>query len=274
MPQGLSLELALIPAGQFVMGAADADGETDEYPPSVVRLERPFYMGKFETTNAQYALFDPSHDSAYISVFNKDQGDRGEAANRERQPVIRINWNQATAFCRWLSQETGAKFDLPTEAQWEYACRAGAATPLNFGSCTSDFSQLANLADQRINNLCRRDAPRWIPAVENVNDGSIVSDHVGKYAPNAFGLYDMHGNVAEWTRSAYRPYPYNVGDGRDNPAAGGKKAVRGGSWYDRPHRARSSFRLAYEPWQHVFNVGFRVVLEADAAARFAAAGRP
>jgi len=273
LPQGLSLEMALIPAGQFVMGATDGAGEADEYPPSVIRVERPFYMGKFEITNAQYALFDPSHDSAYISVLNKDQNVRGVAANHPRQPAIRINWNQAAGFCRWLSQETGGKFDLPTEAQWEYACRAGTATPLYFGDCTTDFSQLANLADQRIHNLCRGDSPRWIPSVESVNDGSVVSDQVGKCAPNAFGLCDMHGNVAEWTRSAYRPYPYNPADGRDNPATAGKKVVRGGSWYDRPHRARSSFRLAYEPWQRVFNVGFRVVMEAGAANKLAA-GRP
>ncbi len=274
LPHGSTLEMALIPAGQFVMGAGDGEGETDEYPASVVRVERPFYLGKFEVTNAQYALFDPTHDSAYISVLNKDQNIRGMPANRDKQPAIRINWNQATAFCRWLSQETGAKFDLPTEAQWEYACRAGSATPLHFGACTSDFGQLANLADQQVTSLCRGDSPRWIPCVESVNDGSAVSDEVGKRAANAFGLCDMHGNVAEWTRSVYRPYPYQPGDGRDDPAATGNKVVRGGSWYDRPHLARSSFRLGYEPWQRVFNVGFRVVLEADAAAKLASAQRP
>jgi formylglycine-generating enzyme required for sulfatase activity len=274
LPQGLALEMRLIPPGQFVMGAADGAGEVDEAPPAVVRIERPFYMGKFEITNAQYALFDSTHDSAYISILNKDQSVRGLAANGERQPVVRVNWNQVQEFCRWLSQETGARFDLPTEAQWEYACRAGTATSLAWGSCASDFGQLANLADQRVNDLARGDSPRWIPSAAGVNDGSVISDHVGKYAANAFGLCDMHGNVAEWTRTTYRPYPYNPGDGRDNPAAEGKKAVRGGSWYDRPHRARSSFRLAYEPWQRVFNVGFRVVMEADAAAKLAAAGGP
>jgi formylglycine-generating enzyme required for sulfatase activity len=274
LPQGLSLEMRLIPAGQFVMGAADGAGEADEAPASVVRIERPFYMGKFEVTNGQYAAFDSTHDSAYISILNKDQSIRGEAANREHQPVIRVNWNQAQAFCRWLSQETGARFDLPTEAQWEYACRAGTATSLAFGSCASDFGQLANLADQRVNDLARGDSPRWIPSLPGINDGSMISDQVGKYPANAFGLCDMHGNVAEWTRTAYRPYPYMPGDGRDNPAADGKKVVRGGSWYDRPHRARSSFRLAYEPWQRVFNVGFRVVMEADAAAKLAAVERP
>ncbi|MHC4400062.1 MAG: SUMF1/EgtB/PvdO family nonheme iron enzyme [Planctomycetota bacterium] len=259
---GVKLEMALIPAGDFVMGSAD--GEADERPPTPVGIDRAFYMGKFEITNTQYALFDPHHDSAYISVFNKDQSNRGEAANGERQPVVRATWHQAQAFCRWLSERTGRRFALPTEAQWEYACRAGTATPMHYGPCEIDFGKLANLADERVNDLCRRDSPRWIPSIGEVNDGSIVSHQVGKYPPNAFGLYDMHGNAAEWTRTTYRPYPYDPSDGRDRDDDGArKKAVRGGSWYDRPHRARSSFRLAYEPWQPVFNVGFRVVMEGD-----------
>ena len=145
--------------------------------------------------------------------------------------------------------------------------------PWPLGVCQR-FSQLANLADQRVNNLTHGDSPRWIPSVESVNDGSIISDQVGKYPPNAFGLCDMHGNVAEWTRTAYRPFPYIPATAATTPATDGKKVVRGGSWYDRPYRARSSFRLAYEPWQRVFNVGFRVVMEADAAAKLAAVGRP
>ncbi|MBN2473822.1 MAG: SUMF1/EgtB/PvdO family nonheme iron enzyme [Pirellulales bacterium] len=259
LADGVTLELVLIPPGEFVLG--DVDGEIDEYPPARVRIERPFYLGKFEVTNAEYALFDPAHDSAYISVYNKDQSTRGEAADRPRQPVIRVTWQQAMAFCRWLSQTTGQRFTLPTEAQWEWACRAGTATPLCFGEPEADFSKHANLADQRINSLCRGDSPPWIPSVDQVNDGSIISDHVGKYAANAWGLCDMHGNVSEWTRTAYRPYPYDARDGRDDPQASGPRSVRGGSWYDRPKRARSAFRAHYEPWQRVFNVGFRVVME-------------
>jgi len=257
----LTLDLTLIPAGEFVMGSAD--GAADEYPQARVKIERPFYLGKFEITNAQYALCDRTHDSSYISVFNKDQSQRGEVANRERQPVIRVSWQEALAYCQWLSQKTGHKFTLPTEAQWEYACRAGTVTPLNYGDCEADFSKCANLADQRINDLCRGDSPRWIPCVARFSDGAIVTDHVGKYAPNAWGLYDMHGNAAEWTRTAYRPYPYDPRDGRDDPRAEGSKAVRGGSFYDRPRRARSAFRVHYQPWQKVFNVGFRVAMEAE-----------
>jgi formylglycine-generating enzyme required for sulfatase activity len=257
----LKMDLVLIPAGEFVIGAAD--GAADEYPSAKVKIARPFYMGRFEVTNAEYAAFDPKHDSAYISVFNKDQANRGEAANRERQPVIRVSWQEAMDFCRWLSAKTGRKFSLPTEAQWEYACRAGSDTPMNYGACGMDFGKLANLADQRLENLCRRDSPRWIPAVTDVNDGAVVTDNVGRYPPNAWGLCDMHGNAAEWTRTAYRPYPYDPQDGRDDPRADGPKSVRGGSFYDRPERARSAFRSNCPPWQKVFNVGFRVVMEVE-----------
>ena len=91
----------------------------------------------------------------------------------------------------------------------------------------------------------------------------MISADVGRYQPNAWGLNDMHGNVAEWTRTAYRPYPYDPGDGRDDLAAPGAKVVRGGSWFDRPQRATSSFRVHYPAWQHVYNVGFRVMMEVE-----------
>ncbi len=267
---GVKLDLALIPAGKFLMGDTAAGryesplrgGEQDERPQAAVAVGKPFWMGKFEVTNALYALFDPRHDSAYISVFNKDQGNRGVAVNRPRQPVIRISWQQATAFCRWLSEKTGESFALPTEAQWEFACRAGAATPLNYGAVGTDFGKLANFADQRVLTLCRRDSPKWIPAINSVNDGAVVTTDVGRYPPNAWGLHDMHGNVAEWTRSLYRPYPYRDDDGRNDLSASGRRVIRGGSFYDRPHRGRSAFRLSHPSWRKVYNVGFRVVCEA------------
>ncbi|MHC4405792.1 MAG: formylglycine-generating enzyme family protein, partial [Planctomycetota bacterium] len=95
------------------------------------------------------------------------------------------------------------------------------------------------------------------------DDGSFASVDVGGYRPNPWGLHDVHGNVWEWTRTAFRPYPYDEHDGRNDPAAAGERVVRGGSWYDRPKRCRSAFRLAYPPYQPVFNVGFRVVMEEE-----------
>ncbi len=257
LADSIKMEFSLIPPGEFVMG--DADGHGDEHPLSRVAIKQPFYMGKFEVTNEQFAQFDPSHDSRYISVFNKDQSTRGVPANRPQQPVIRVSWQRAIAFCRWLSQKIGREVSLPTEAQWEYACRAGTATPLHYGETDTDFGKLANMADQHVNNLCRRGSPRWIPSIGSVNDGAVIGENGGRYLANAWGLHDMHGNVFEWTRNAYKPYPYRADDGRENAAPSGRKVVRGGSWYDRPKRCRSAFRLSYPSWQVVFNVGFRVV---------------
>ena len=100
-----------------------------------------------------------------------------------------------------------------------------------------------------------------MPKVAAVDDGACVTAEVGNYAPNAWGLHDMHGNAAEWTRSLERPYPYQDHDGRNDPSAAGNRVVRGGSFHDRPHRARSALRLSYPAWSGVYNVGFRVVCE-------------
>ena len=100
----------------------------------------------------------------------------------------------------------------------------------------------------------------WIPRDDRFDDGGFVTEPVGKYKPNAWGLCDMHGNAAEWTRSSYRPYPYRDDD-RNATSANEEKVVRGGSWYDRPFHCTASYRVPYRPWQRVFNVGFRVVIE-------------
>ncbi|MCX6904175.1 MAG: SUMF1/EgtB/PvdO family nonheme iron enzyme, partial [Verrucomicrobia bacterium] len=263
LTSSVQLELALIPAGSFVMG--DVKGCEDEHPLAMVRIEKPFYLGQCEVTVEQFAQFDPSHDNGYISVFNKDQNTRGEIANRLQQPVIRVSWEQAMKFCAWLTIKTGRKFSLPTEAQWEYACRAGTDTALHYGAAEVDFGRFANLADRNVLALCRRDSPKWIPAVATVNDGAVVTAEVGKYQANSWGIHDMHGNVSEWTLTTYKPYPYDQADGRDAGLADGPKVVRGGSFYDRPERARSAFRLSYPAWQRVFNVGFRVVSEGPAS---------
>jgi formylglycine-generating enzyme required for sulfatase activity len=261
---GVKMELVRVPAGSFAMG--DSAGAEDERPASAVNVSKAFWIGKCEVTNEQYGLFDPLHDSRVISVTNKDQGNPGIPVNGPRQPVIRVSWNDATAFCRWLSGKIGEKVVLPTEAQWEYACRAGSATPLSFGDTGADFSKFANLADQAVLGLVRRDSPKWIPRDDRFNDASVVTADVGRYQPNAWGLFDMHGNVAEWTRSEYRAYPYKDDDGRNAENATGPRVVRGGSWYDRPARARSSFRLSYPAWRQVYNVGLRIVIESDAKA--------
>jgi formylglycine-generating enzyme required for sulfatase activity len=256
---GVKLEFVIIPSGSFVMGSAE--GAADESPATIVEIDRPFLMSVREITNRQFARFRPDHDSGYISHFNKDHVTRGEPVNLPNQPVLRVSWDAAMDFCRWLSERTGKSVTLPDEARWEYACRAGTGTPWVWGSASADFPKQANLADQQLNQLTIRDSPDWIPAVMDVNDHSIVTSDVGRYNANPWGLFDMHGNAAEWTLSIYQSYPYQARDGRNRIDRTGDRVLRGGSYYDRPHRARSAFRLPYPQWQRVHNAGFRVVME-------------
>jgi formylglycine-generating enzyme required for sulfatase activity len=268
---GVTMAFTLIPAGEFVMG--DAAGCPDEMPLSRVKIGKPFYMGKFEVTATQYRLFDPTHDNGFFDQHHKDHTTPGYPADGPKKPVIRITWTEAMAFCKWLSVRTGRQCTLPTEAQWEWACRAGTATPLYYGDVDTDFSRYANLADLSIKLLAvdginpqpiANPGPYqdFLPKEKRFNDGQKLMADVGQYQPNAWGLHDMCGNVWEWTRTSFGAYPYREDDGRNNLSLTEKKVVRGGSFYDRPFRATSAFRLAYRTYQPVWNVGFRVVCEA------------
>ena len=276
----IQLELVKIPAGRFTMGSNE--GPEDEQPQSIVTIARPFWLAKCETTNEQFAQFDPTHDSRFEHrsswIFADDY--LGWRLNHPKQPVVRISWDQAMSFCQWLSQRTNLTFTLPTESQWEYAARAGTSTPFSFGAIDSDFSTHANLADYNIRDWAyegwRPRSPDILPRDDRFNDGHFVTAPVGSYQPNPWGLHDTHGNAAEWTRSLYHPYPYND-DTRNALNAEGKRTVRGGSWSDRPYRATSSFRLPYPPHQKIYNVGFRIICETDppvAGGLLAPAGQP
>lgn len=271
---GLGLKLRYIAGGAFRMG--DAAGLADERPASEVAAPG-FWAGAYEITNAQYALFDPAHDSRIerSDFLHFSDADRGWRVNGPSQPVCRVSWREALEFCAWLSRKTGERFRLPTEAEWEYAARAGSSGPLWYGEATRDFAPFANLADHmlRFPPWAGRYVPAWRPAAAEVNDSHRVSAPVGSYDPNPWGLYDVHGNVAEWTQSLYRAYPYRAGDGREDLASDGRRVVRGGSWYDRPEQARSAFRKAFHPWQGVFDVGFRVVCEGAEGAGVKVAAR-
>jgi formylglycine-generating enzyme required for sulfatase activity len=260
----VKLDFVLIPAGEFVLG--NATGADDENPPTRVRITKPFYMSRTEISNAQFREFDGTHDSRTIDIYAKDHTGSGPSVNQPEQPAVRVSWKEAVAFCDWVGSTTGQRCALPTEAQWEYACRAGTTTPLWFGDLTANFAPFANLADANLRHGMNTVRP-WIPAIEAVNDGAAIPQNVAAYQPNPWGLYNMHGNAAEWTRSLCQPYPYRDDDGR-NAITGkqmGQRSVRGGSFWDRPYRATSSARRSYEPWQRVFDVGFRIILEPDAA---------
>jgi len=274
---GVAMKLVRIPAGSFVMG--DPDGQRDELPLSAVTIDEPFWIGRCEVTNRQYAQFDPEHDSRFEHrtswIFSEEY--LGWPLNGPEQPAVRVSWQRAMDFCQWLSQKTGLRVTLPTEAQWEYACRAGTDLQLWYGELDDDFSALANMADHTMRDLAhegwRPKSPDLAPRDSRFNDGKLVTADVGTYQSNPWGLFDTHGNAWEWTRTEYRPYPYRKDDGRNDIASREKKVVRGGSWYDRPKRCRSGFRLSYPPYQRVFNVGFRVMCEEPTPAKVAARAR-
>lgn len=272
--KGVNLKLIKIPAGKFIMGSTR---QTDEMPQTVVTIEKPFWIGQFEITNRQFRAFDPTHDSRDEHRHGYQFGRRGYSLNGEDQPAVRISWKQAMDFCKWLSKKNGMNFSLPSEAQWEWACRAGSNTDFWFGNLGANFSPYANMGDIRLKEFAActsykfyesvRVIPNpnqyddWIPRDTTYNDGGFVSEVVGRYTANPWELYDMHGNVWEWTCSAYKPYPYRADDGRnDTTVTGEKRVARGGSWYDRPFRNTSSFRLPYRDYQKVYNVGFRVIM--------------
>ncbi len=272
---GQSMTFRRIPAGVFVMGSAN--GYPDERPQAVVRIAKPFWISEMEVQNQQYNAFDPEHDSRYQDEFGKDHVFPGHIGNHRRQPVVRVSWNEAMRFCAWLSKTCNVKASLPTEAQWEWAARSGTDTPFPWGGLDDDFSKFANFADRDVrfqvvgfdgggNIRRRRPFEIWqnYPLhEERWQDDWFNLNYVGRANCNRWGLYDMHGNAAEWTLSDYAPYPYVDGDGRNDGNPKTKKVARGGSFASRPRDGTSSFRLAYEPWQAVYDVGFRVVLEEE-----------
>ena len=276
---GVKLDLIKVPAGSYVMGSARNENEK---PMTAQKIDKPFWIGRFEITNRQYAEFDPTHDSRHEHRHGYQFGRVGYPLNEPDQPVVRISWQQAMEFCQWLSEKTGMKISLPTEAEWEWACRAGTDAAYSFGELTPagiDYSRYANLGDEMLRDFAActsfkfyesaRVLPNpnryddWIPRDTLYNDGGFVSENVGHYRANIFDICDMHGNVWEWTRSAYAPYPYQGDDGRNDITPGADRTIRGGSWYDRPHKATSSYRMGYRDYQKVFNVGFRIVAYED-----------
>jgi len=271
--KGQTLKLRRIPAGEFVMG--NNDGFPDESPRAVVHIEKPFWIGVTEVTNAQYEAFDPTHDTRYHSEHGKDHTTPGYIANHPEQPVGRVSWLEANEFCKWLGGKTGADVQLPTEAQWEWAARSGSADQFYYGNANVDFSKYANLADASRRYLysawedgamihVRNPYPKesvFPLRDDRFVDNHFVVDYVAQCLPNAWGLYDMIGNNLEWTRSDYRPYPYHDADGRNAGSETAEKVARGGSWIDRPKVTGSSTRYYFKPYQKVYTVGFRVIIK-------------
>jgi formylglycine-generating enzyme len=224
------IEWANIPAGTFIMGSPETEPfrKADEIMHQVTLSA--FKMSRYEITFEQYDLFC----EATLREKPKDEG-----WGRGKQPVINVSWDDATAFAEWM----GCR--LPTEAEWEYACRAGTTTPFNTGE---------NLTTTQANyngNFPYNDSPKGEFRARTVP--------VGSFAPNAWGLYDMHGNIWEWCTDRYGDYPETA---RTNPVgaeAGTFRVFRGGGWRNYAQLCRSAFRYKYFADYRHFNIGFRVV---------------
>lgn len=268
---GVKITFIRVPAGKFIMGSNE--GYPDQAPACKAVVKNGFWMAEKELSNAQYTALVPEHDSRIYAQFWKDHVSPGYPANLPQQPVMRVSYEDAVDYCKKLAGKTGLKVTLPTEAQWEWACRAGSGTDFWYGDRSADFGKFENLADVQLEKMAvtgvnpqpmSKNDPwfpyfNYLPKVATVDDGCMIPQEECHYGANAFGLINMHGNLAELTRSPYLPYPYSEkaqAEIKDNYVV-----ARGGSWIDRPKDATASVRRAYLPWQRVNNVGIRLIIE-------------
>jgi formylglycine-generating enzyme required for sulfatase activity len=278
MTNSLGMKLALIPAGEFLMGSPGAAGSTanGEEMQHRVRITRPFYLGANEVTRGQFRRF--VHEAGYRTEAERD-GKGGlswnEGAGRYEQdpkytwqnpgfeqtdehPVVNVTWNDAVAFCAWLSRKEGVTYRLPTEAEWEYACRAGTTTRYSCGDDPEGLAAVGNIADGTL----KARYPDWKFATIAARDGHIYTAPVGRYKPNAWGLFDMHGNVSEWCADGFAADYYKRSPVDDPPGPDGSpfRMIRGGGWDTEPGLARLANRPRFVPGYRTCGLGFRVTL--------------
>jgi len=224
MTNSIGMRLKLMPAGEFMMGSPESDKPAMSHgsPQHKVRITKPFYLGVYEVTQAEYA---------------RVMGENPSRFRRASNPVEQVSWDDATEFCKKLSAKEGKTYRLPTEAEWEYACRAVTTTRYSFGD---DWARLGEYA--------------WYGA------NSRQETHpVGEKKPNAWGLHDMHGNVTEWCSDWWAGDYYAISptESLTGPATGQRRVCRGGCWSSTPRSCESSFRWRV-PTRRNFHLGFRV----------------
>jgi formylglycine-generating enzyme required for sulfatase activity len=228
----IGMAFVLIPSGSFMMGsdkAKDSDAENNEMPQHRVTISKPFYMGKYEVTQEQWEAVMGRNRSGYGSDNN---------------PVENVSWDEVQEFIRELNQKEGInRYRLPTEAEWEYAARAGSETRYSFGD---DRVQLGRYA--------------WY----SYSFGSGTRP-VGQRQPNAWGLYDVHGNVLEWVSDWYDADYYLKSSSIDpyGPSSGSYRVIRGGSWFSKAGYCRSAYRGIYSPDYRDYYLGFRLALSPE-----------
>lgn len=262
---GLGMEMVRIEGGEFLMGSPpgeSAEGADDEKPRHLVKITRPLYMGAREVTVAQFrrcidsgqfkteaetsgrggAIFDPELKAVKFDPSVSWRNPGYPVPQEPDEPVVQVSWNDAVGYCKWLSGVEKRKYRLPTEAEWEFCCRAGTTTRWSMGDRAEELDPFA-----------------W----SSRNAGFLLHP-VGKKGPNPFGLYDMHGNAWEWCLDFEGPYPDAPQVDPTGPEVGEKKILRGGSWDWGSHeRTRSASRLTYPPSASYMTYGFRVCSPID-----------
>jgi formylglycine-generating enzyme required for sulfatase activity len=238
---GILLEMVQIPAGSFKMGSPEGEGFGSERPQHNVTVKQ-FFLGRYQVTQEQWAR---------VATLPKEIDDiqpDPSSFKGKRLPIERVSWYDVKEFCARLSKKTGGEYRLPSEAEWEYACRAGTTTPFHFGSTIT--TELANYDG----NSVYRDGKK--------GEYRKKTTEVGVFPPNPFGLYDMHGNVWEWCQDQY----HNSYDGAPEDGSAWldennsqSRMLRGGSWNGDPEYCRSAIRDINDAGVRNFNVGFRVV---------------
>jgi formylglycine-generating enzyme required for sulfatase activity len=304
----LGMKLISVPAGEFTMGSEEERSDTLKYfapycdpkwldgelPRHPVRITRPFYMGTYEVTLGDFQKF--CDEAKYKTEIERDGKPSARYETTEKpilssdfrpwapgfpiekdHPAVFVSWNDSVEFCKWLSKKEGKSYRLPTEAEWEYACRAGSKSRYSFGDNAQDLVHHANAADQDRKLHCpgcnvmiptfdangkKTDKTIPFPFLSG-SDGYVWTAPVGKYKPNAFGLHDMHGNGWEWCSDWFDEHYYEKSpvDDPQGPETGAKRVCRGGGYYPVPVFLRCASRGSDpESFRDCCNA-FRVVCE-------------
>lgn len=295
----IGMKLKLIPSGEFLMGGESFDEVVkafgrredffpekfdDELPQHRVRITKAFYLGVYEVTKEQFASFVDA-EKYRTDAEKNDKGGWGWSKTEKRflqrpeytwrdwgvddapsSPVGNVSWNDAAAFCRWLSQKEGKVYRLPTDAEWEYACRAGTTTRYYNGDDPNAVYEIGNVNDGWAHSL-KDLKPIYGPWSYDVKskDGYAFTAPVGRFRPNRFGLYDMVGNAPEWCADWYAKdyYTNSPTDDPQGPALGLVHVILGGGWHrGDPLSSRSGSRIGGKAdGFHPFVIGFRVLRE-------------
>jgi formylglycine-generating enzyme required for sulfatase activity len=234
---GVMMDFVWIPPGEFMMGSPTNEvGRDENETQHRVKITKGFWMGKYEVTQKQYTAVVGTNPSEFNLGGN--------------YPVGNVSWDDAVAFCTKVKERTGLELRLPTEAEWEYACRAGTTTVYYTGDTEADLARAGCFGgnSERGFKIWKWDRRRREPRA------------VGSFVPNAWGLYDMHGNMWEWCADWYGEYPTGIVVDPLGPENGQSRVQRGGSWSFYAQYCRSASRVRYDPSSRSFNDGFRCVL--------------